>query len=70
MASNKRNLIRIIVALVMFVAAFVWRLPVMWVYFLLCTDEFVKWPWVIGHYRRGTWLKNITREGLFAGEAQ
>ena len=37
-------------------------------YFLLCTDEFVKWPWVIGHYRRGTWLKNITREGLFTEE--
>lgn len=51
-----------------FIAAFLLKLPVMWVYFLLCTDEFVKWPWVIGHYRRGTWLKNITREGLFAEE--
>lgn len=53
-----------------FIAAFVWRLPVMWVYFLLCTDEFVKWPWVIGHYRKGTWLKNITREGLFAADIE
>ena len=53
-----------------FIAAFVLRLPVMWVYFLLCTDEFVKWPWVIGHYRKGTWLKNITREGLFTKETQ
>ena len=52
-----------------FIAAFVLKLPVMWVYFLLCTDEFVKWPWVIGHYRKGTWLKNITREGLFTEEA-
>lgn len=51
-----------------FIAAFLLKLPVMWVYFLLCTDEFVKWPWVIGHYRRGSWLKNITREGLFAEE--
>lgn len=51
-----------------FIAAFVFRLPVMWVYFLLCTDEFVKWPWVIGHYRSGKWLNNITREGLFAEE--
>lgn len=49
-----------------FIAAFVLKLPVMWVYFLLCTDEFVKWPWVIGHYRSGKWLNNITREGLFA----
>lgn len=48
-----------------FLAAFVFKLPVLWVYFLLCTDEFVKWPWVIRHYRRGTWLKNITREDLF-----
>lgn len=48
-----------------FLAAFVFKLPVMWVYFLLCTDEFVKWPWVIRHYRSGKWLKNITREDLF-----
>ena len=49
-----------------FLAAFVFKLPVLWVYFLLCTDEFVKWPWVIRHYRNGKWLKNITREDLFA----
>lgn len=48
-----------------FFAAFVLKLPVLWVYFLLCTDEFVKWPWVIAHYRSGKWAKNITREGLF-----
>ncbi|MBD5162734.1 MAG: MATE family efflux transporter [Oscillibacter sp.] len=53
-----------------FIAAFVFRLPVMWVYFLLCTDEFVKWPWVIRHYRSGKWLNNITREGLFAEEEE
>lgn len=45
-----------------FIAAFVIKLPVMWVYFLLCTDEFVKWPWVIKHYRSRKWLKNITRD--------
>ena len=49
-----------------FIAAFVFKLPVLWVYFLLCTDEFVKWPWVIKRYRSGKWLKNITREDLFA----
>ncbi len=49
-----------------FLAAFVLKLPVMWVYFLLCTDEFVKWPWVIKHYRSGKWLHNITREDLFS----
>lgn len=45
-----------------FLAAFVFKLPVMWVYFLLCTDEFVKWPWVLKHYHSDKWLKNITRE--------
>lgn len=47
-----------------FFAAFVLKLPVMWVYFLLCTDEFVKWPWVIRRYKSGKWLNNITRENL------
>ncbi len=44
-----------------FLAAFVLKLPVMWVYFLLCTDEFVKWPWVFKRYFSGKWLQNITR---------
>lgn len=50
-----------------FIAAFVFKLPVMWVYFLLCTDEFAKWPWVLKHYRSGRWLNNITRDDLFEG---
>lgn len=53
-----------------FIAAFVLKLPVLWVYFLLCTDEFVKWPWVIKRYRSGMWLKNITRDDLFTEEKQ
>lgn len=51
-----------------FLAAFIFKLPVLVVYFLLCTDEFVKWPWVIKHYRSGKWLKNITRDNLFSDE--
>ena len=47
-----------------FLAAAVLKLPPLWVYFLLCTDEFVKWPWVIGHYRSKKWLRNITRENV------
>ena len=47
-----------------FLAAAILKLPPMWVYFLLCTDEFVKWPWVIGHYRSKKWLRNITRENV------
>ena len=48
-----------------FFAAFVLKLPVLWVYFLLCTDEFAKWPAVSRRYRSGKWLKNITRDNLF-----
>ena len=45
-------------------AAFVLKLPVKWVYFLLCTDEFVKWPWVFKHFYSHKWAKNITREDV------
>ena len=51
-----------------FIAAFVFKLPVLVVYFLLCTDEFVKWPWVIRRYLSGKWLQNITRDNLFVNE--
>lgn len=51
-----------------FIAAFVLKLPVLVVYFLLCTDEFVNWPWVIKHYLSKKWLKNITRDNLFTEE--
>lgn len=44
------------------IAAFVLKLPVKWVYFLLCTDEFVKWPWVFKHYYSYKWARNITRD--------
>ena len=44
------------------IAAFVLKLPVKWVYFLLCTDEFVKWPWVLKHFYGHKWAQNITRE--------
>lgn len=53
-----------------FFAAGVLKLPPMWVYFLLCTDEFVKWPVVIHHYRSKKWIKNITRDNLFEDEQQ
>lgn len=42
--------------------AFILKLPVMWVYFIMCLDEFVKMPFVIRRYRQKKWLKNITRE--------
>lgn len=45
-------------------AAFVLKLPVKAVYFLLCTDEFVKWPWVLKHFFSNAWANNITRDKL------
>ena len=45
-------------------AAFVFKLPVKWVYFLLCTDEFVKWPWVFKHFYSHKWARNITRDNV------
>lgn len=53
-----------------FIAAFVLKLPVEVVYFLLCTDEFVKWPWVFKHFRSYKWAKDITRDTLETMEVQ
>ena len=44
-----------------FLAAFLFKLPPLWVYFILCLDEFVKMPVIIHHYRKKKWLCNITR---------
>ena len=41
--------------------AFVFKLPEMWVYFILCLDEFVKLPVNFWYYGKRRWLKNITR---------
>lgn len=45
-------------------AAFWWRLPVVWVYFVLCMDEIIKLPWVFAHYKKYLWVRNITKDGL------
>ena len=44
------------------IAAFVLKLPPIWVYFILYLGEFEKMPIVIIHYLRKKWLRNITRE--------
>lgn len=43
-------------------AAFVFKLPPLWVYFILYLDEFEKMPFIIRHYKKRGWLKNITRD--------
>ena len=42
--------------------AFVFKIPEMWVYFVLCLDEFVKMPFFVIHYKKKRWARNITRE--------
>lgn len=42
--------------------AFVFKLPVMVVYFVLNLDEIIKLPAVFIHYRKYKWVKNITTE--------
>ncbi len=44
--------------------AFVFKLPELWVYFILCLDEFVKLPVNFWYYGKRKWLKNITRNDV------
>ena len=44
--------------------AFVLKLPEMWVYFIICLDEFVKLPFNAWHYKRKGWIRNITRDNV------
>ena len=44
------------------IAAFILKLPVMAVAFILTLDEFVKIPAVYRHYMKYQWLRNITKE--------
>lgn len=43
-------------------AAYLFRLPPLWVYFVMSLDEFAKMPIVFIHYLKFGWMKNITRE--------
>ena len=44
------------------ISAFVLKLPSIIVYLLMCTDEFAKMPFALWHYKKGNWIKNLTRE--------
>lgn len=46
------------------IGAFVLKLPVLAVAFILTLDEFVKIPAVYRHYMKYKWVKNITKEKL------
>ncbi len=46
-----------------FVAAFVLRLPVVFVYFIVNLDELIKLPAVYRHYKKYKWIKDLTVDG-------
>ncbi len=46
----------------MAVAAYVLKLPPIWVYFVMTLDELEKMPFIFIHYCKHKWMKNITRD--------
>ena len=46
----------------MALAAYVVKLPPIWVYFVMTLDELEKMPFIIIHFRKYQWMKNITRD--------
>lgn len=46
-----------------FLAAFVFHLPVLMVYFVINLDELIKLPAVYQHYKKYQWIKNLTVKG-------
>lgn len=46
----------------MAVAAYVLKLPPIWVYFVMTLDELEKMPFIFIHYFKHKWMKNITRD--------
>ena len=47
-----------------FICAFVLHLPPLAVYTITCSDEFFKLPINLIHYKRGKWIRNITRDTI------
>lgn len=46
----------------MAIAAYVIKLPPIWVYFVMTLDEIIKMPFIFIHYGKFKWMTNITRE--------
>ena len=46
----------------MAIAAYVLKLPPIWVYFVMTLDEIEKMPFIFIHFFKYKWMKNITRE--------
>ena len=53
------------------IAAFVLKLPVMLVYFIVSMDEVIKLPAVYAHYKKYRWVRNLTEnDGLYDSESE
>lgn len=48
----------------MWVAAYVIKLPPIWVYFVMTLDEIIKMPFIFIHFYKYNWLTNITRDNV------
>lgn len=46
----------------MVIAAYVLKLPPIWVYFVMTLDEIEKMPFIFIHFKKYKWMKNITRD--------
>lgn len=46
----------------MLLAQYVFKLPPIWVYFVMTLDEIEKMPFIIIHFKKYKWMKNITRD--------
>lgn len=46
----------------MALAAYVFKFPPIWVYFVMTLDEYEKMPFIFMHYKKYKWMKNITRD--------
>lgn len=46
----------------MAIAAYVFKLPPIWVYFVMTLDELEKMPFIFIHFNKYEWMKNITRD--------
>lgn len=51
----------------MVIAAYVLKLPPIWVYFVMTLDEMEKMPIIFIHFGKYKWMKNITRDGAELG---
>lgn len=43
---------------------FVWNLPTIVIYILMCSDEIIKLPWLYPRYQKYLWLNNLTRDEI------